>query len=148
MRVACDEVRKRGRLKRVATKYHIPPSTLRGRLKGRLPHVVAHQDTQRLSMVQEDDLATWVLFQASIGEPPTHTQIKDLAQRICYERGDNDQVGKRWVRSFLARHPVLKTQRPRRIDAARLKCATEEVIRPWFDYLRIPVVKAIPPQFR
>ena len=79
MRTACEEVAVRGRLKYVATKYRIPPLTLRGRLRGRLPHVVAHQDTQRLSMIQEDDLAAWVLFQASIGEPPTYTQIKDLA---------------------------------------------------------------------
>ena len=31
---------------------------------------------------------------------------------------------------------------------ARVRCATPEVIRPWFNYLRIPAVMAIPPQYR
>ena len=99
-------------------------------------------------MLQEDELADWILFQASLGSAPTHAQIKDLAQRIAIERGDDFKIGKRWTRHFLNRHPVLKTQKPRRVDSARLKCATEEVIRPWFNYLRIPAVYKIPPQFR
>jgi len=71
MRTVCDEVRCGSRLHRTAKKYGIPPSTLRGRLDGHLPHLVAYQDAQRLSMVQEDELADWVLFQASIREAPT-----------------------------------------------------------------------------
>jgi len=50
--------------------------------------------------------------------------------------------------AFLRRYPVLKTQRPQRIDSARVKLATEERIRPWLNYLAIPAVKAIPPQHR
>jgi len=52
------------------------------------------------------------------------------------------------VAAFLRKYPILKTQRPRRIDSARIKLATEERIRPWFNYLAIPTVKAIPPQYR
>jgi 4-hydroxybenzoate polyprenyltransferase len=148
MRTACLEVRKVGGIRKAAKKYQIPYTTLYGRLNGTLPHTVAHQDFQRLSIDQEDLLADWVLFQSSLGDAPTHQQIRDLAQRIASERGDGEKIGKRWVRHFIARHPVLKTQKPRRIDAARIKCATAEVIRPWFNYLRIPAVQAIPPEFR
>ena len=148
MREACLEVRRIKGIRRAARKFNIPYPTLRGRLSGRLPHAVAHQDQQRLSMVQEDELADWILFQASLGNGPTHTQIKDLAQRITIERGDGLKIGNRWIRQFLNRHPVLKTQKPRRVDSARLKCAIDEVIRPWFDYLRIPAVQKIPSQFR
>jgi len=96
-------------------------------------------------MLLEDELADWVLFRASLGAAPTHSQIRELAQRISIERGDGLKIGKRWARYFINRHPVLKTQKLRRIDAARLKYATDAVIRSWFNYLRIPAVQAIPP---
>jgi hypothetical protein len=130
IRAACLEVQRTGGIRNAAKKYQIPYATLHGRLNGTLPHKVAHQDSQRLSIDQEALLADWVLFQSSLGDAPTHQQIRDLAQRIAFERSDNEKIGKRWVRHFIARHPILKTQRPRRIDAARIKCTTEEIIRP------------------
>lgn len=148
MRAACLEVRKHGGIRKTARKYQLPYHTLRGRAKGRLPHAVAHQDSQRLSVNQEDVLKDWILFQGSLGDAPSHQQIKELAQRILTERGDDQKIGKRWVRHFITRHPILKTQRPRRIDSARIKAATAEVIRPWFNYLCIPAVQAIPPEYR
>ena len=69
MREACAEVRKKGGIRKAAVKFHIPYPTLRGRINGRLPHAVAHQDQQRLSIEQEDLLADWVLFQGSIWDP-------------------------------------------------------------------------------
>ena len=93
MREACLEVRRIGGIRRAARKFHIPYPTLRGRLSGRLPHAVAHQDQQRLSMAQEDELADWILFQASLGNAPTYAQIKDLAQRIAIERDDEIKIG-------------------------------------------------------
>ena len=148
MRAACADVANGVSVRKAAFDNEVPYSTLRGRLRGQLPHAVAHQDQQRLSMALEDDLADWVLFQASIGAAPTHSQIKGLAQRIFIKRGEGSKIGKRWIRHFLNRHPVLKTQRPRRVGTARLKCATEDIIRPWFNYLGIPSVHTIPPQYR
>ena len=94
MREACKAVQGGARIRKTARKYHVPPSTLRDRLKGVLPHSVAHQDFQRLSTTQEDRLAEWVLFQGELGDPPTHTQIRELAKRICIERGDGNTIGK------------------------------------------------------
>jgi hypothetical protein len=87
MRKACDDMSKGHGIRKTSKKYNIPYTTLRGRIRGRLLKQVAHQDKQRLSMVQEDDLANWVLFQASVGEAPTHAQIRELAQRIAFESG-------------------------------------------------------------
>ena len=44
-------------------------------------------------MAQEDELADWILFQASLGNAPTYAQIKDLAQRIAIERDDEIKIG-------------------------------------------------------
>jgi len=79
MRKACANIRKGRGVRKSVRKYDIPYATLRSRLYGRLPPEVTHQDEQRLSMVQEDDLANWVLFQASVREAPTYTQIRELA---------------------------------------------------------------------
>jgi len=148
MREACEAYRKEGSLRKQGLEFDVSYSTLRRRLIGVLPHAVAHQHQQKLSVVLEKSLADWVIFQADLGLPLTHTQIRGLAQRICVDHGEPQEFGKRWMAAFLRRYPVLKTQRPQRIDSARVKLATEERIRPWFNYLAIPAVKAIPPQHR
>lgn len=52
------------------------------------------------------------------------------------------------MQRFLARNPSLRTKRPRKIDSARVNGATSEVIRPWFNYLAIPAIRAILPENR
>jgi len=95
MRTACDDVRKGVKIRKAAKKYLIPYATLHSRINGTLPHVVTHQDQQKLSMPQEDLLANWVLFQGSLGAPPTHTQIRELAQRISIKCGEGQKIRKR-----------------------------------------------------
>jgi len=95
IRTACDDVRKGVKIRKAAKKYLIPYTTLHGRINSTLPHVVAHQDQQKLSMPQEDLLADWVLFQESLGAPPTHTQIRELAQRISIECREGQKIKKR-----------------------------------------------------
>ena len=130
MRAACAEAKKIGRVRKAARKFHVPYTSLRNRLNGILPHAVAHQASQKLSPRQEDLLADWILFQGSLGDTPTHSTIKEIVRRIAVDRGDTTAVGKRWVGAFLKRYPVLKTQRPRRIETTRIKAATAKVIRP------------------
>ena len=71
-----------------------------------------------------------------------------MASRVCLERGDKDKLGISWMEGFLRRHPYLKTQRARVVDADRIHCATEATIRPWFNLFQIPEVKAILPENR
>ncbi|KAK4122194.1 DDE-domain-containing protein [Parathielavia appendiculata] len=78
----------------------------------------------------------------------THSQIKELAQRMLRARGDPTTLGKRWLARFLNRNPVLKTQRAREMEHARVNGATTEVIRGWFPYLSTPDIKANKPANR
>jgi len=130
MREAYKAVHGGARIRKTARKFQVPYSTLRDRLHGVLPHSVAHQDFQKLSVDQEDKLAEWVLFQGELGDPPTHTEIRELAKRVSAERGDGVHMGRAWMKQFLNRHPVLKTHRPQRIDMARVRYATPAVIQP------------------
>jgi hypothetical protein len=45
---------------------------------------------------------------------------------------------------FLARNPILKTKRQIYVDSVRINYACSEVIKPWFQKLEIPEIKAIP----
>ena len=44
----------------------------------------------------------------------------------------------------MARNPVLKTKRQIYVDSIRVNYARSEVIRPWFQKLDIPAIRAIP----
>ena len=49
---------------------------------------------------------------------------------------------------FIRRNPILKTKRHLRIDFIRVNGATSEIIKPWFQKLEVPSVKAIKPENR
>ncbi len=44
----------------------------------------------------------------------------------------------------MTQNPVLKTKRQIYVDSVRVNCARSEIIRPWFQKLEIPAIKAIP----
>ena len=132
----------------VAKEWAIPKSTLNDRRKGHQPRAIAFESLQKLSKAQEGHLTKWVLTQVDVGMPPTHAQIRELAQRILLARGDSTTLGKRWLTRFLDRNLVLRTQRAKAIEYTRLNRATTEVIRGWFLYLAVPAIKAIKPANR
>ena len=62
-----------------AKEWGVPHSILWDRIRGSEPHSLAAESQQRLSRVQEDHLANWVLTQEALGVPLTHAQIKEFA---------------------------------------------------------------------
>jgi len=49
---------------------------------------------------------------------------------------------------FIRRNPILKTKKQLRIDSVRVNGATSNIIRPWFQKLEVPSIKAIKPENR
>ena len=49
---------------------------------------------------------------------------------------------------FIRRNPILKTKRHLRIDSVRVNGTMSEIIKPWFQKLEVPSVKAIKPENR
>jgi 4-hydroxybenzoate polyprenyltransferase len=135
-------------IRAVAKEWAIPKTTLIQRRNGTQPRADAWVHLQKLSKAQEERLTEWILTQVDLACPPTHAQIKELAQRILLARGDTTTIGKRWLTRFLDRNPVLKTQRSRAMEHARVNGATTEVIRGWFPHLAVPAIKAIKPANR
>jgi 4-hydroxybenzoate polyprenyltransferase len=123
--------------------YKVSRATLQNRIKGHISRQKAHVPQQRLSTVQEQRFAKWVLVQESLGLAPTHGHIRAFASRILLARGDAAPLGKRWIAGFLRRNPILKTKKQFRIDSARVNSVTTEVIKKWWPRLLPLAVKAI-----
>ncbi|KAM4060304.1 DDE superfamily endonuclease [Hirsutella rhossiliensis] len=103
---------------------------------------------QRLSQTQEKQLTEWILIQDALGLPPTHSQIRQFAQRMLAVKGDHTPLGKHWMQAFLRRNPAVRTQKCHHRDSARVNGASTEVIRPWFNNFFLPEILAIKPENR
>ena len=136
-------------LRKLSLEFGIPRTTLYNRITGVQRRQDAFEQYQSLSRVQEDRLATWVLGQVAIGNPPPHAQIREFARRILLAQGHpQPRIGKAWMTRFIRRNPILRTQRARRIDSVRVNGATGPIIQAWWAYLRVPFVTAILPANR
>jgi hypothetical protein len=87
--------------------YRVLRTTILSRIDSHTPH----QEIQKLAPVQEKRLIEWILVHEGLGLSPTHTQIKDFAQRLLAVRGDTITLGKRWIRGLLKRNPILRTKK-------------------------------------
>jgi len=145
---ALAEVAKGRSVRKACLDWGVPRATLQNRINGHISLKEAHEPFQRLSPVQEQRLTDWILVQEALGRSPTHAQIRALARRILAAKRDAIPLGKRWMAGFIRRNPILKTKKQLRIDSVRVNGATTNIIRPWFQKLEIPVVKAIKPENR
>ena len=66
-------------LRLAAQEWGVPYTTLQNRIEGHENHSNVAESQQRLSRVQEDHLANWVLTQEALGVPLTYAQIKEFA---------------------------------------------------------------------
>lgn len=101
LQCAIDEALTTGNAAKAAKEWQVPRTTLRHRLEGRESRKAAHNHRQRLSKVQEEHLANWVLAQLALGLAPTHNQLREFAQRIVNNQGDLQPIGKNWIKGFL-----------------------------------------------
>ena len=48
----------------------------------------------------------------------------------------------------MRRNPILKTKKQYKIDSIRMNNTTTEIIKPWFQKLEVPIIKAVKPENR
>lgn len=128
--------------------YGVLRSTPHNRMKDTTSHTVPFEHLQVLLRETEKRLAEWILVQHALGAPSTHAQVKDFAQRLARQHGHVSDLGKRWVRHFMARNPSVRTQRAKKIDSVRLNGATATTITAWFKYLADLSISLIKPENR
>ena len=141
---ALEEVANSKSLRKACLEWGIPRSTLRDRNATTQTRREAADHLQRLPTVIKDRLTNWILNQEALGCGVTHAQIRVFGEKLLAFQGDHLPLGKHWMTRFLARNPILKTKRQIYVDSVRVNNACSEVIRPWFQKLDIPAIRAIP----
>ena len=126
-----------------ASRWGIPRSTLLGRLRGAGPREQAHSDRQSLSPTEEHSLAEWARIQYALGLPPTHQQLRLVAQHLLRRSGSSKTLGKNWTTGFLGRHESLKVLQGKQTEKARVDAVTPDKIKDFFNYLEELILKQI-----
>jgi len=134
---------------REATRHWgIPKTTLLRRLAGAQSHSDAAIWQMRLSSTQESNLTKFALNQSALGMPLTHFEMRAFAARLTSPQPQPPPLGKKWLRGFLARNPGISNCRSRQMHYSRVNGAKTEIIKPWFNLLRLPAVLNIKPENR
>jgi hypothetical protein len=145
---ALGDVRNGKSLRYASREWGVLLSTLQNRNKGRESHTIASESQQKLSTSQEEHRTSWILAQEDLGSPLIHGQIRQFADRLLVIKGDTQKLGKRWMKGFLRRNPILRTKRARNIDSVRVNRATTQVIKDWLQRLNTPAISSIKPENR
>jgi 4-hydroxybenzoate polyprenyltransferase len=90
----------------------------------------------------------FLINQSSLGHALTRWETRALAARLAYPNEDHPPLGRKWLRTFLLRHPQLRSRKYQRVEAKRLRAATKKNVSSWFDLMQLPIVKAIKPANR
>jgi 4-hydroxybenzoate polyprenyltransferase len=90
----------------------------------------------------------FLVNQSSLGHALTRWETRALAARLGSSGEEVAPLGRKWLRAFLLRHPILQSRKYQRVEAKRLRAATKQNIGSWFNFMGLPIVKAIKPANR
>lgn len=92
----------------VARRFEVNRTTLKRRLDGvQKPRNEAHQDQQLFSQGEEKQLALWCEEMHDVGFPVNTNLLREMAQWILNNRGEDHQLGVHWPQRYLSRHSEL-----------------------------------------
>ncbi len=126
----------------IAYEYGIIPTTLRRRLAGKTrAHREAHDNELRLSPVEEEALAGWILQVTSWNWPPRVELVRFMASEILVDKGDHRPLGKNWVSKFLGRHSELQSRFSQPLDKDRAATHDPYLLLHWFQLVESVIQK-------
>ncbi|KAK8096351.1 uncharacterized protein PG998_014219 [Apiospora kogelbergensis] len=128
---AARDLSKKNSLRSIAKAYNVPESTLRHRIKGRVPRREIRNPAHKLNALEEEVLREYIIDLDARGMPPNIAGVEDMANLLTASRG-GERVGKHWVRRFIDRNPDLKPRMNRRYDYQRALCEDPDVVFGWF----------------
>ncbi|EED16233.1 conserved hypothetical protein [Talaromyces stipitatus ATCC 10500] len=134
---------KNGRIRSVrkaAEIYNISRSTLQNRINGMPYRAEKRANNHKLTQSEEDSLVKWVLDLDRRGLPPRHSLVREMANYMLLQRG-NQQVGENWVTKLTKRRPEIDSKFSRRYNYERAKCEDPKIIREHFDRVRAAILE-------
>lgn len=128
-------------IRRAATDYGVPRTTLQDRMNGVLTRTAAHAHQQALTPAQESILVDWVKAQGRRGVPLTLATVTDYASDIA-----GKSVGESWPRRFRIRHPDLAVKMTSPLEECRAAALNPAAVAGFYDILEeLTAEFAIPP---
>jgi hypothetical protein len=122
-------------IRRAASIYNLPRSTLQARLDGRTAKADSKNARLILTTTEEKALLQYILERDSRGFSPRRVDVEDMANLLLSKR-DAKPVGKLWVHRFVNRRPELKTRFSRVYDYQRALCEDPDALKAWFQLVK------------
>lgn len=119
-------------LRACAAAYNLDHTTLSRRRRGQRSRVISHANQQKLSPIQEDMLAKWLLEAERAGHAFNHRQLQEMASIVHKASGGDGKLGKLWARNFIKRHPDLHTKKGVSIASQRVHDLYSSNVSQWF----------------
>ncbi|EED14543.1 conserved hypothetical protein [Talaromyces stipitatus ATCC 10500] len=89
----------------------------------------------KLTQSEEESLVRWILDLDKRGLPPRHSLVRDMANCLLSQRG-NQHVGENWVYNLVKRRPEIESKFSRKYNYERAKCEDPKIIQEYFDRVR------------
>ncbi|KAL7904534.1 hypothetical protein GGI35DRAFT_463142 [Trichoderma velutinum] len=83
IRSAVEDVNYGISVRKAASRWGVPRTTLRKRLKGGVSRCDANEQNQRLSKASEKRVVQWIVGQNAVGAAPTRQHIKEYAAKLA-----------------------------------------------------------------
>jgi hypothetical protein len=114
--------------------YEIPYATLHNRSTGRPSRVDIRASGYKLTQLEEDSLAKWIISMDSRGAAPRPSTVREMADILLAARGTQPPptVGVNWTSSFIRRREELRSRSSKRYDYQRALNEDPKSLRAWF----------------
>jgi transcriptional regulator with XRE-family HTH domain len=122
-------------IRKAATIYNVPRTTLAGRMSGRTVITERRPSATNLTKLEEEVLSQYIIDLDSRGFAPRLAGVEDMANYLLETR-QGKRVGKLWAHRFVRRRPELKTRFNRVYDFQRALCEDPVLIGGWFELVR------------
>ena len=119
-------------IRKLATKFGVPSSSLFGRIKGAVSKAEAIQAKQLLCPGEEESLRDWCIQLSKWGWPPRILQLRAMATELLRAKGSRELLGVHWQERFFSRFPELKTKYINGLDKNRFSAQDPIIISEWF----------------
>ncbi|EEA22979.1 pogo transposable element, putative [Talaromyces marneffei ATCC 18224] len=126
------------RVAQAASVYNIPRTTLQRRLRGVQQRSEVRANSHKLTQSEEESLVKWVLDLDRRGLPPRHSLVREMANYLLSQHGDQ-RVGDKWVYNLVKRRPEIDSKFSRRYNYERAKCEDPKIIKEHFDRVQAAI---------
>lgn len=126
-------------IRKLASSYNVPKSTLHTRLQGVQPKHETRSPNRKLLPTEEHSLVQWILDLDRRGYPPQIIDVKRMADVLVTARGEQPPpppLGQKWVSRFIKAQPELQTKWNRKYDAQRSSAQDPIIIQAWFQLVQ------------